>query len=84
MKQILMISAAALALGTTSAFADQKPSAEEVAKITAVLADLGCKDPEEIEKENEGHFEIEDANCKEGQFDIKLDKDFKLISMSRD
>jgi hypothetical protein len=40
-----------------------------------------------MEKESEasGVFEIDDAKCKiGGQFDIKLDKDFKLISMTRD
>ena len=37
-----------------------------------------------MEKETEasGYFEVDDAN--DGQYDIKLDKDFKLIAMTRD
>ena len=26
----------------------------------------------------------DDAKCKDGQYDIKLDKDFKMIMMTRD
>ena len=37
-------------------------------------------------KETEGssYFEVDDANCRDGQYDIKLDKHFKIISMTRD
>jgi hypothetical protein len=27
---------------------------------------------------------LDDAKCKDGQYDIKLDKDFKMIAMTRD
>ena len=39
-----------------------------------------------MEKESEasGYFEIDDAKCKDGQYDIKLDKNFKLLFMSAD
>lgn len=82
----LIALAAGLAVLATSALADEKPSAAEVEKIRAALAALGCEGGE-MEKESEasGVFEIDDAKCKiGGQFDIKLDKDFKLISMTRD
>jgi hypothetical protein len=36
------------------------------------------------ETEASGYFEVDDAKCKDGQYDIKLDKDFKLIAMTRD
>jgi hypothetical protein len=45
--------------------------------VTAALADLGCKDPEGVKKEEEGIYEIDDAKCKMGTMDIKLDKDFR-------
>jgi hypothetical protein len=50
----------------------------EVEKIKAALD--GCTDGK-IEKETEGsgRFEVDDAKCKDGQYDIKLDKDFKMI-----
>jgi hypothetical protein len=77
--------AAAMLLAVTPAFADDKPSEAEAKKIAEAIAALGCSGGE-MEKEGEasGYYEVDDAKCKDGQFDIKLDKDFKLISMSRD
>jgi hypothetical protein len=39
-----------------------------------------------MEKETEGSgcFEVDGAKCKDGQHDIKLGKDFKMIAMTRD
>lgn len=76
--------AAGLAVLATAALADEKPSAAEAEKIKAALAALGCEGGE-MEKESNGKFEIDDAKCKDGvEYDIKLDKDFKLIRMDRD
>ena len=75
-----------LAFGSTVAFAeddDDKVPEAEMAKVTAALADLGCKDPESVKKEEEGIYEIDDAKCKMGTMDIKLDKDFSVILISR-
>lgn len=86
----LAISFAALTLAAAPAFAndDVPPSAEEQKSITAALEALGCKGWDEIEKETKKdggyHFEIDDAQCADGQYDIKLDKDFKLTSKSKD
>ena len=65
-----------LAFGSTIAFAedaDDKVSEAEMAKVTAALTDLGCKDPEGVKKEEEGIYEIDDAKCKMGTMDIKLE-----------
>jgi Peptidase propeptide and YPEB domain len=76
-----------LALVTTSAYAeddddDNKIPAAEVEKIEAVLSELGCSGYEEIEKEDQGIYEIDDAKCKMGTVDIKLDKDYKVMVIS--
>jgi hypothetical protein len=74
------------ALGSSVAFAaddDDKVPAADMAKVTAALADLGCKDPEGVKKEQEGIYEIDDAKCKMGTMDIKLDKNFSVILISR-
>jgi hypothetical protein len=81
--------ALALALASTAAYAedddddDAKIPAAEVEKIEAVLSDLGCKGYEEIEKEDNGIYEIDDAKCKMGTVDIKLDKDYTVLVISR-
>ncbi len=75
-----------LAFTTSLAFAADdadKVSDADMAKVTAALADLGCKDPEGIKHEQEGIYEIDDAKCKMGTMDIKLDKDFSVILISR-
>lgn len=87
MKLAAALSIAVIAV--TPAFADdQRPSADETKKITEVLAAMGCTGHEEIEKEMRTaggyHFEIDDAICDGARYDIKLDKDFKLMSKERE
>jgi hypothetical protein len=75
-----------LALGTTLAYAEDDDGAvseADMAKIKAALSELGCEDGEGFKKESEGIYEIDDAKCKMGTMDIKLDKDFKVILISR-
>ncbi len=57
--------------------------AAEVEKIEAVLSDLGCSGFEELEKEDNGVYEVDDAKCKMGTVDIKLDKDYSVLVISR-
>lgn len=81
----LMIAAFALALCAAPAFADEKPSDDEAAKIKAALTEWGCEGGTyEKETEASGVFEIDDAKCKGAQYDAKLDGAFKLISLTRD
>jgi len=68
--------------GTGALAADA--SKEEAEKVKAALAAWGCEAGAEIEKETSGVFELDDVKCKEGQYDIKVDKDFKLLSLTRD
>ena len=84
MMQILMAFAAAL-VSSTFALADTPVTPAESEKIKAALEAFGCTGGKmEKETEGSGYFEVDDAKCKDGQYDIKLDKDFKLISMTRD
>ena len=47
------------------------------------IAKIGCK-AETIEKERDDLFEIDDAQCEIGQYDIKLNKDYKITSITMD
>ena len=84
MKLFLMAFTAGL-VSSTFAVADTPVTPAEAEKIKAALEVLGCTGGK-MEKETEasGYFEVDDAKCKDGQYDIKLDKDFKLIAMTRD
>lgn len=77
--------ASVLAVTSGVALADEKPSAEEMKKITTALDALGCKGGDaEKESEGTGVFEVDDAQCKGGQMDVKFTKDFKLHSITAD
>ncbi|MFD0985824.1 hypothetical protein [Methyloligella solikamskensis] len=82
--------AASLALAAALSFSnvaladeDIPPSDEEVTKIEEALAAIGCKGGD-YDAEKSGIFEIDDAECEIGPYDIKLDEDFNIIVMSRD
>lgn len=82
------IVAAAFALGIASAFspalADESVSAAEAEKIQAELKAWGCEGGD-MEKETSGpvHYEVDDAICADGEFDIKLNADFRVLLISR-
>ncbi len=79
------IFALAMVLVSPVAFADDKPSDEEAAKIKAAVAEWGCEGGEyEKESEGTGVFEAEDVKCKSGQYDFRLEKDFKVFSITKD
>lgn len=67
------------------ALADKPVSAADTEKIQTALKAWGCAGGKmEQETEATGVFEVDDAKCNGGQYDIKLDKDFKVISITRD
>lgn len=58
-------------------------SEAETASVNETLARIGCE-AEAVEKESENLFEVDDATCEIGQYDIKFDAEFVIISMTRD
>ncbi|MCQ0987638.1 hypothetical protein [Jiella marina] len=85
----IVVALAFLAAGSVSAGAqeddtvEEMASAEEAQKVNETLAKIGCTAPA-IEKESETLYEIDDATCEIGQYDIKLNGDFKIVVMSLD
>ncbi|MBM3543290.1 MAG: hypothetical protein FJX44_02100 [Alphaproteobacteria bacterium] len=67
------------------AIADDKPTDDEVAKIKAAIEQFGCSGGTyEKESEGTGVYEAEDVKCKAGQYDFRLDKDFKVFAITVD
>lgn len=84
MKKIVLTTLA-LALSTSVALADDKPSDEEVAKIKEAVTAFGCEGGSyEKESEGTGVYEAEDVKCKAGQYDFRLTKDFKVFAITVD
>jgi hypothetical protein len=83
--QYTSIVLAAVFMGGTFALADTPVSPAEAEKIKAALDAAGCTGGK-MEKETEGSglYEVDDAKCRDGQYDVKLDKDFKVLVMTRD
>lgn len=86
MKRTFAIAAAvAMAFGSATAFADDTPTDDEIEKIKAAVAEWGCEGGTyEKESEGTGVFEAEDVKCKAGQYDFRLDKDFKVFAIIAD
>jgi hypothetical protein len=88
MKFILIAFAAVGFIGSTTTFgvADTPVSQEEAEKIKAALDALGCTGGK-MEKESGGStfaYKVDDAKCRGGEYDIKLDQNFNVIIMLRD
>jgi hypothetical protein len=83
---VMVLAAAGIVMGSASALrADSTVAPAEAEKIKAALEAWGCTGGKmERETEGGGYFEVDDAQCKGGQYDIKLDKDFNVTVMTRD
>jgi hypothetical protein len=93
MKTILIsAAAAAMVLGNVSAshafldtFLDREPTPEERAAIEGVLFAEGFTAWDEIEFDNDGYWEIDDAIAADGQsYDLKLDTNLALLESDPD
>lgn len=83
--KLFLASALGAALFATNALADAKPTDAEAGKIKEVVAAWGCEGGTyEKETEGSGVFEAEDVKCKSGQYDFRLDEDFKVLVITRD
>jgi hypothetical protein len=65
-----------------SAQAGKAVSADAKASITKALAEIGCTGGD-IGVEG-GIYFADDATCKDGKYDITLDKDFKIVEKEKE
>lgn len=81
----IFIAALALALvAGTGAYAGEV-SAEAKAGVQKALTDIGCKvEDDDIEAGKGGGYNAEDVECKDGQYDMSLDKDFKVTKKKKE
>lgn len=74
----------ALICAGTAACADDSITYEEAKGIQAALNALDCLGGDmDTETDGTTAYEVDDAACKDGQYDFKLDKDFKVISQTK-
>lgn len=83
MKRIILAGLIVLASGCSFAFAgDDEPTEDERTKVEAALAEVGCAGGE-IELKDYG-FKVEEAECDGKEYDIKLDKDYKITAKNEE
>ncbi|WP_421723691.1 hypothetical protein [Bauldia sp.] len=79
----LTILTALTALAVVPAFADEPVSAEQAESIQAALNLWDCEGGTmEMEPGDPVIYEIDDAECHDGEYDFKLDDEFKVILVS--
>ncbi|MFC7704150.1 PepSY domain-containing protein [Plastorhodobacter daqingensis] len=61
------------------------PDAETIERINAMLAGMNCEiDPEDIELEDDGTYDLDDVMCADGQYDMKLDADLNVTERRKE
>jgi hypothetical protein len=82
---VMTFTAIGIIASTSPLLADTPVTPADAEKIKAALEAWGCTGGKmEKETEGSGYFEVDDAKCKDGQYDFKLDKDFTVTVITRD
>lgn len=78
MLRITAIAAMLAVSAAGTAWAEEEATDEQVEKIMAFMDEIGCEmDPDDIEVEDEGGFDLDDVQCPDGQYDIALDAEYQ-------
>ncbi|MCP4386299.1 MAG: hypothetical protein GY798_33640 [Hyphomicrobiales bacterium] len=80
----LVIAGLSLGLCASVAWADEPVSPDEAEEIQAALLMWDCEGGEmEKERHNRPTYEVDDALCENGEFDFKLDHEFRIMVATR-
>jgi hypothetical protein len=83
--RLTLLTALAIGMCSAAAFADEKVTDDEAAKIKEAVSAWGCEGGKyEKETEGSGVLEAEDVKCKSGNYDFRLTKDFKVFAITTD
>jgi hypothetical protein len=83
--RLALVTALALGMCSAAAFADEKVTDDEAAKLKQIVAGWGCEGGT-FEKETEatGVYEAEDVKCKSGNYDFRITGDYKVFAITVD
>jgi hypothetical protein len=83
--RLALLTALALGMCGAAAFADEKVSDAEGAKLKEIVTAWGCEGGTfEKESEGTGVFEAEDVKCKSGNYDFRISTDYKVFAITAD
>jgi hypothetical protein len=86
MKPIVVVAALIFVMPSAQGWAeDRPPTAEERSQIEEVLRAEGFMRWDDIEWDDDGYWEVDDAVASDGrEYDLKLDADFRIIERDPD
>jgi hypothetical protein len=81
--KMLLAALATIALATPALADDDTPTKAQRASVMKAVRAAGCTNATKIERDD-GGYEVENARCKDGVYDLKLSADFKIVSRDKD
>ena len=86
MRHQLLASAAFLALFAAPVWAKDRPvTDDEKVKLVAAVAAQGCSGGNDMEFDDDGHYEVDDVRCSDSrEYDLEFDTAFKLTKEKLD
>jgi hypothetical protein len=74
-----------LLLGGCDRLRGEPAALDDITKVVEAVRAAGCTAVREIDVDAGGGYEVEGAICRDGKsYDIKLDKNFAVVSKDRD
>lgn len=80
---ILALAAALSFAAPALADDDDRPTAAQRTAVMKAINAAGCTGAKEIERDD-GGYEVDDARCRDGVFDLKLSADYRIVSRDRE
>ncbi len=71
-------------IAATPAMALAEATPEQLTKIDEVLTGMTCEVDHANVELDDGMFELDDVMCADGQYDIKLDADYKVVEQRKE
>ena len=88
MKRFISLSVITLALAFFAAagtsYADRDATPEETAKVAEALKAMGCTSFDDIDVDDNTVYEVDDAICEDGKYDIDMDMQLTVIKKDKD
>ncbi len=81
--KMLLAALAAAAIATPALADDDTPTRAQRASVMKAVRAAGCTNPTKVERDD-GGYEVDNARCKDGLYDLKLSADFKIVSRDKD
>lgn len=81
--KMLLAALATVVLATPALADDDTPTKAQRASVMKAVRAAGCTNPTKVERDD-GGYEVDNARCKDGVYDLKLSADFKIVSRDKD